>query len=40
MFEKGADVIMDYKRLIIEILNDASSRQLERLYYFIRAFLS
>ena len=29
-----------YKKLIIELLNKANNKQLERLYYFIRAFLS
>lgn len=29
-----------YKKLIIELLNKANNKQLEQLYYFIRAFLS
>lgn len=31
---------MDYKSIILELLDKASELQLERLYYFIRAFLS
>lgn len=31
---------MDYKKLIIEMLNKASVDQLERLYHFIKTFLS
>lgn len=31
---------MNYKDKIVRILDEANERQLERLWYFIRAFLS
>lgn len=30
---------MDYKKLIIELLDKANMQQLERLYHFIKGFL-
>lgn len=31
---------MKYKKLIIEMINKASEKQMERLFYFVKAFLS
>lgn len=30
---------MDYKKIIIEMLNKATDKQLRRLYYFIKSYL-
>lgn len=30
---------MDYKKLIIELLNNADDNQLKRLYHFIKGFM-
>lgn len=36
----GGRNVVDYKKLIIEMLNKANDRQIQRIFHFIKAFLS